>query len=262
MTLKPPTPPRLLLLSFLFVQLGCAAGPRGKPAPLPFDVVVIPGCPGEADGALSPCQARRAVWAAVLWERGLASHFITSGAAVHSPYVEAEGLAAAIAALGVPADRVYLEPDALHTDENMYDSLRIARALGFRRLAVASEGMQAGGGCSMMRDYGQECTGLSMEHRLVARRRDAAAGLLGKVRAPRVPANEWLTRDERERRSAERTGRRRRPPSFVLYAFMGVMRLFGLAVDPLRPGAGAHLDLGHPLRRAGRRALADGGAIA
>ncbi len=180
--------PRILVLVMVFFAIGfsvgpfgCASGPRA-----PFDVVVVPGCPGRSDGGLSPCQARRAVWAAVLWEQGLASHIMTSGAAVHSPYVEAEGLAAGIAAMGVPPERIYLEPDALHTDENMYDSLRIARALGFRRLAVASEGMQAGGGCRMIRDFGQECTSLSMEHCLVARRRDAAAAVLARVRAQRV----------------------------------------------------------------------------
>src|SRR6185369_1401839 len=94
----------------------------------PYDVVIIPGCPSEADGALSLCQLSRALWGALLWERGDTRAFITSGAAVHSPYVEAEALAAALAALGVPAEHIYLEPNALHTDENMYNSLQIARA--------------------------------------------------------------------------------------------------------------------------------------
>ena len=71
-----------------------------------FDAVIVPGCPSEEDGvALAvPDEPRR--WAAILWERGLARYFITSGAAVHSRYVEAEAIAAGMAALGVPADRI------------------------------------------------------------------------------------------------------------------------------------------------------------
>src|SRR3954467_14171611 len=79
----------------------------------PFDVVIVPGCPSLDDGAMSPCQMSRAVWASILWKRGVASSFITSGSAVHSPYVEAEALAAGMVALGVPPERIWLEPNAL-----------------------------------------------------------------------------------------------------------------------------------------------------
>jgi hypothetical protein len=78
----------------------------------PFDVVIVPGCPSEDDGSLSRCQMARALWAARLWDLGWARHFITSGAAVHSPYVEAEAIAAAMAAAGVPANKIYLESNA------------------------------------------------------------------------------------------------------------------------------------------------------
>src|SRR5438128_443276 len=95
-----------------------------------FDVIVVPGCPTEGEGRLGRCLIGRAAWAATLWERGQAARFITSGGAVHSPYVEAEALAEAMTALGVPAERIWLERQALHTDENMYFSLLLARALG------------------------------------------------------------------------------------------------------------------------------------
>jgi hypothetical protein len=219
---------------------GACAGQKARASRLTetrdtVDVAVVPGCPSESDGSLSPCQARRAVWAKVLWERGQATHFITSGGAVHSRYVEAEGLAAALFALGVPAERIYLDPDALHTDENMYNSMRIARKLGFRRVAVASEGMQAEGGCRMMHDWGQPCQPLSMEHRLVAGQRERLAKILSRVRAARVPDSEWVEVDERERRLAGRTGRPRRPPSFLLYPWMGILRLSGHPWVPFAP---------------------------
>ena len=96
----------------------------------------------------------RAAWAAILWQRGLAGAFITSGAAVHSRFVEADAIAAGMVALGVPAERIWLERDALHTDENMYFSLRIARALGFRTVAVASQKGHAAWSCRMLEDWG------------------------------------------------------------------------------------------------------------
>src|SRR6478736_10236582 len=119
---------RLVALAVL-ANLGCNTDRlemRGTP-PAPFDAVVVPGCPSELDGSLSRCQMARAVWAARLWERGWARNFITSGSAVYTPFVEAEALAAALVALGVPPDRIWLEPNALHTDENMVYSLQIAR---------------------------------------------------------------------------------------------------------------------------------------
>jgi uncharacterized SAM-binding protein YcdF (DUF218 family) len=176
---------------------------RGAP-PEAFDVVVVPGCPAEEGGLLSRCQKGRALWAATIWERGWARAFITSGAAVHSPYVEAEALAAAMVALGVPADRIWIEPDALHTDENMYDSLRIAQAIGARTIAVASSRGHAGFGCAMMEAFGQ----------------------------PWVTP--WAPPIALERAAARAARRSPRPPSFLLYPALAWMRLSG---EPYRPPA-------------------------
>ena len=95
---------------------------KGGPTPA-FDAIIVPGCPAKPDGALSTCQSRRATWAALLWERGYAHHFITSGAAAQNPFVEAESLAAAMAALGVPAERIYLaEADPLRRADAVIDN--------------------------------------------------------------------------------------------------------------------------------------------
>src|SRR6266436_4754403 len=73
------------LLLALGLVGGCAAQWEVIPDRAhPFDAVIVPGCPSLDDGALSPCQMSRAVWAAILWRRGVAASFITSGAAVHS----------------------------------------------------------------------------------------------------------------------------------------------------------------------------------
>jgi hypothetical protein len=222
MRLAPST--RLLLPLFV---AGCAAGSYEvkRPPPRPFDVVVVPGCPCEDDGSLSRCQMERAAWAHVIWERGWARNFIVSGAAVHSPYVEAEAIAEAMAALGVPGERIYLEPEALHTDENMYDSLQIARLLGLRSVAVTGEWSGPSGSCEMMASWGQPCSALPADFDLLKPRLEAAHKLLDPLRARRVASFQALA--DREAKRATATGRPPRPASWLLYMSLGLLRAQG-----------------------------------
>jgi hypothetical protein len=203
---------------------GCGAAQlelRGAPEQ-PFDAVIVPGCPSEPDGSLSPCQMARAVWAAHVWELGWTRGFITSGAAVHSPFVEAEALAAAMAALGVPADRIWLEPNALHTDENIFFSLGIARTFGWHHLAVAAQG--AAWDCKMAQDWGANCRGITLDLDWVVRQYPQAPAVLQRVRTPKV--SPWMPFVEREHQLAQLTGRHR-PPSFLLYPGLALQRTNG-----------------------------------
>jgi hypothetical protein len=213
---------RALIFCLLLSACGTAAFELRDAPPHPFDAVIVPGCPANADGSLTLCQMARALWAARLWRLGWAQRFITSGAAVYSPYIEAESLAAALAALGVPADRIYLEPNALHTDENMYYSLQIARALGLHDIAVASDG--AAWDCRMLLDWGQKCRSFTLDRAIVRQEHARVPGVLERVRAERQ--SDWIPRPERERQIAERTGRHR-PPSYWLYLELGMMRTNG-----------------------------------
>jgi hypothetical protein len=164
----------------------------------------------------------RAVWAARLWERGWARNFITSGSAVYTPFVEAEALAAALVALGVPPDRIWLEPNALHTDENMVYSLQIARALGWQRLAVASNA--AALDCLMMQDWGGDCRAFELDLSWVKSRHEALGRPLERVRSR--PARQFVPKEERERALAAASGRHR-PPSYVLYLGLAFLRSNG-----------------------------------
>lgn len=197
-----------------------------KPPAEPFDAIIVPGCPSAADGSLTRCQLRRAMWAVILWERGYARHFITSGGAVASPYIEADALAAAMTALGVPAERIYLDPHALHTDENIYNAWQIARQQGWSRLAVASDRGQAVGACEMLEEWHKSCGAFSMDYVLVEQRLQAAPQLQA-IRAEKVPAASFVPLKQREAERARRLGRRRRPPSLVLYPLMLLRKAFG-----------------------------------
>lgn len=190
----------------------------------PYDVAVIPGCPSEADGRLSRCQKERAAWAAILWQRGQAAHVLTSGSAVYTPYVEAEHLAAAVAALGVPADRIYLDPHALHTDENMRNAVRIARELGWQHATVASHGPQAKGGCGMITGWGLACTGLPIDRGAIHDTLERAVARLASVRVR--PSPSFCSLAEREAAREHETGHSR-PRSAWLYFKMWLRRQFG-----------------------------------
>jgi hypothetical protein len=169
----------------------------------------------------------RAVWAARLWERGWAKSFITSGAAVHSPFVEAVALAQAMVALGVPPERIWLEPNALHTDENIYYSLGIVRALGLETVAVAAEG--AAWDCLMAHDWGHACTAVTLDLDEIRRTHPEPPAPLLKVRTRKVAP--WTPIAEREHQLAQLTGRHR-PPSFALYLGLALMRSNG---EPWKP---------------------------
>ena len=228
---------RRTVAPLLALAAGCAVGhleQRGAPA-RPFDAVIVPGCPSQPDGRPSRCQLARAVWASILWQRGWASRFITSGSDVYSPYVEAEAIAQVMTALGVPADRIWLEGDALHTDENMFYSLRIARSLGARTIAVASTRGHALWACRMMIDWGQDCRSVSVDLDEVKKQHALAAELrIESLRAHATPAEAWVALRERERAVAQRVGRTR-PPSWMLYPMIAVMRASGSPWVPIPP---------------------------
>jgi hypothetical protein len=186
----------------------------------PFDAVIVPGCPSEADGSPSFCQLGRAGEAALLWRHGWATHFIVSGSAVHSPYVEAEAIAQAMTVLGVPPERIVLERDALHTDENVYYSLRVAGELGFDTLAIASNEPFGSWMCGLMTTWGHACSSIDMDVPALRKFMPPFDARLHALRAPRV--ENWEPLDRREARIAKITGHAR-PPSFVFYPLYGVL---------------------------------------
>ncbi len=226
-------PAKTTVLILVLACAGCAAGKSARLGELaqPLDVVIVPGCPNEADGRASGCQIERARYAALLWERRMASRFITSGSAVHSPWVEADTIAELMVALGVPAERILLERDALHTDENMYYSLRIARRIGARTLGVSSQAGHARAGCAFISGWGQPCTSLPVDRAAARARAAVTDAALRALRFERDPG--FVELGERERSAAEREHRRRRPASFLVYAAAALMSLNGEVWMPL-----------------------------
>lgn len=103
------------------------------------DVILVLGCPSKDDGSPSSCQERRAEIADFLYEAGLADHLIVSGAAVHTPHVEADALAALLLGRGIPEAAILKEPLARHTDENLYYGTRLMQEHGWTSAIVVSD---------------------------------------------------------------------------------------------------------------------------
>jgi uncharacterized SAM-binding protein YcdF (DUF218 family) len=107
----------------------------------PFDAIIVPGVPLE-DGKWSRTMKARVYWAKYLYEQGIARNIIFSGGAVATPYHEARVMAMYAIATGVPAHVIYTELKAEHSTENVYYSYKLARKLGFTKIAVASDPFQ------------------------------------------------------------------------------------------------------------------------
>ena len=106
-----------------------------------FDVVIVPGVPFE-NGKWSRTMKGRVYWAKYLYDRGIAKNIMFSGSAVYTPYYEAIIMGLYAIALGIPSEHVFYETKAEHSVENIYYSYQKAKALGFNKIALASDTFQ------------------------------------------------------------------------------------------------------------------------
>ena len=108
----------------------------------PFDAIIVPGVP-FVNGRWDSVMKARVLWACELYRCGYAKNIIFSGAAVYSPYKEAVIMGLYAQALGVPADVMYYDTLARHSTENVYYSYLLAKKLGFKTLALATDPFQS-----------------------------------------------------------------------------------------------------------------------
>jgi hypothetical protein len=106
-----------------------------------YDIVIVPGVPFE-NGKWSFVMKSRVYWSKYLYDKGITKNVIYSGAAVYSPYCEAEIMALYAAELGIPEENIFTETLAEHSTENVYYSYKKARKLGFEHIALASDQFQ------------------------------------------------------------------------------------------------------------------------
>lgn len=108
----------------------------------PFDAIIVPGIPFK-NGNWDTVMKARVIWAWVLYKNGFTKNVIFSGAAVYSPYKEAVVMGLYAQQLGIPPDHIFYETQARHSTENVYYSYLLAKELGFKSLALATDPFQS-----------------------------------------------------------------------------------------------------------------------
>lgn len=114
----------------------------------PYDVVIVPGLPYN-EGEISAGMKLRILWAYHLYRTGMVKKVMYSGSAVYSPYVEAKVMTEYGKALGIPAEDILTEEKAEHSTENLFFGYRMAKELGYEKIALASDPFQS----SMLRSF-------------------------------------------------------------------------------------------------------------
>jgi hypothetical protein len=114
----------------------------------PYDVIIVPGLPYEKDGSSSVLKMRM-LWAKHLYDQGVARNIIFSGGAVYTPFVESIAMKVMADSMGIPSNNTFSETEAEHSTENVYYSWKMAKGLGFKKIAVATDPFQG----SMLRGF-------------------------------------------------------------------------------------------------------------
>lgn len=108
----------------------------------PFDVIIVPGVPYQ-DPTLKMVLKARILWAKYLFDNGIAKNIIFSGSAVYNPYIEGKIMRIYADSLHIPSANTFSETQAEHSTENIYYSLLMAKKMGFKKIAVATDQYQA-----------------------------------------------------------------------------------------------------------------------
>lgn len=108
----------------------------------PYDVIIVPGVPYDGNN-WSTAMKGRVIWANYLIQKGIAKNVIFSGGAVYTPYIEAKIMALYAEILGTPKEKIFVEEQAQHSTENIYNSYLLAKKMGFSKMAVASDPFQS-----------------------------------------------------------------------------------------------------------------------
>jgi uncharacterized SAM-binding protein YcdF (DUF218 family) len=109
----------------------------------PFDVIIVPGAPYQY-GSVSNVVKMRLYWAKLLYDSGYTKNIIFSGSSVYTPYVEGVVMKVMADSLGIPPEHTFSEIRAEHSTENVYYSWKMAKEMGFNKIALATDPYQSG----------------------------------------------------------------------------------------------------------------------
>lgn len=103
-----------------------------------FDAILVLGTPADGDGNPTTEELARVAEAVREYERGVAPRLLFTGGAVQNKFVEADVMAAAAAAEGIPPSAIFVETKATDTIQNACYSARIMQAHGWHSTEIVS----------------------------------------------------------------------------------------------------------------------------
>lgn len=110
--------------------------------PTTFDAIIVPGVP-LINGQWDSTMKARVLWSVYLYKHHITKNIIYSGGAIYTPYYEAKVMGLYAQQLGVPAEHIYFDTLAKHSTENVYYSYKLAKLIGFKNLALATDPFQS-----------------------------------------------------------------------------------------------------------------------
>jgi uncharacterized SAM-binding protein YcdF (DUF218 family) len=103
-----------------------------------FDTIVVLGSPVDEDGNPTPKELARVSEAVREYERGVAPRLLFTGGPARNQYIEADVMASAAAAQGIPPSAIFVERKATDTIQNACLAERIMQAHGWHSAEVIS----------------------------------------------------------------------------------------------------------------------------
>lgn len=103
-----------------------------------FDAILVLGDRADDDGNPTPMQLARVSEAVREYERGIAPRLLFTGGPARNQYVEADVMAGAAAAQGIPPSVIFVETTADDTIQNACYSERIMEAHGWHSAEIIS----------------------------------------------------------------------------------------------------------------------------
>jgi len=103
-----------------------------------FDAILVLGHPADDDGNPTPEQLARVTEAVREYDRGVAPRILFTGGAAGNQFVEADVMARAAAAQGIPPSAIFVETKAQDTIQNACFSARLMSNHGWRSAEVVS----------------------------------------------------------------------------------------------------------------------------
>ncbi len=133
-----------ICLTFTWAILARHFAPRSNTPLTRFDAIIVLGTPADSDGNPSPRGLARVTEAVHEYERGVAPRLIFTGAAVANQFTEAQVMAHAAEAQGIPESAVFLDLEARDTIHNVCYSERIMDQHGWHSAEVISNDWHLG----------------------------------------------------------------------------------------------------------------------